>query len=206
MGLFVRARACVCVCVCLYEGRKGTSIRGLPLHIFFCWCTTTPCLTFHTPPTILACVFLHRPLQTPKGLATRLKHALLEDAQPSAPGLGSDKWHIALADLSFGTQLGAGQFGVVYKGVYKGRRTVAIKTMKQGAMDEEEFTAEAEVMKCVCTAFVVVEEMRIVVCCCIRFPFFFSSPHAHLCMAGAGILSTATSLSCWALWLEMAAS
>ncbi|EGD72208.1 TK protein kinase [Salpingoeca rosetta] len=81
------------------------------------------------------------------GLATRLKFPLLEEEQPSAPGLGSDKWQIALADLSFGQQLGAGQFGVVYKGVYKGQHTVAIKTMKQGSMNEEEFVAEAEVMK-----------------------------------------------------------
>eukprot|EP01147_Barroeca_monosierra_P009724 gene9724-1927_t len=81
------------------------------------------------------------------GLATRLKFPLLEEEQPSAPGLGSDKWRIAKTDLTFGQQLGAGQFGVVYKGVYKGQHTVAIKTMKHTSMDHEEFIAEAEVMK-----------------------------------------------------------
>ena len=59
----------------------------------------------------------------------------------------SDKWEIDPQDLTFGRELGSGQFGVVMAGKYKGTIEVAIKMMKEGTMAEEDFIDEAKVMK-----------------------------------------------------------
>ena len=41
-------------------------------------------------------------------------------------------WVISLKDLQFGTKLGSGQFGEVFRGSWNGNKEVAIKTLKQG--------------------------------------------------------------------------
>ena len=41
-------------------------------------------------------------------------------------------WEIQLKDLHFGTKLGSGQFGEVFRGSWNGNKEVAIKTLKQG--------------------------------------------------------------------------
>ncbi|XP_065185968.1 tyrosine-protein kinase Tec-like [Sycon ciliatum] len=79
------------------------------------------------------------------GLVTRLRNPprLMKPQEPPT----RDKWEIDPADLSFGRELGSGQFGVVMAGKYKGTIEVAIKMMKEGTMAEEDFIDEAKVMK-----------------------------------------------------------
>ncbi|XP_075247009.1 tyrosine-protein kinase Src42A-like [Convolutriloba macropyga] len=56
-------------------------------------------------------------------------------------------WEIQLKDLHFGTKLGSGQFGEVFRGSWNGNKEVAIKTLKQGTMDKEDFRRESNIMK-----------------------------------------------------------
>lgn len=59
----------------------------------------------------------------------------------------ADKWEIDPQDLTLGRELGSGQFGRVVEGCYKAHIRVAIKMMKEGTMDEDDFIEEAKVMK-----------------------------------------------------------
>lgn len=43
-------------------------------------------------------------------------------------------------------ELGAGQFGVVRRGRWRGRTDTAVKMMKEGTMSEDDFIDEAKVM------------------------------------------------------------
>ena len=81
------------------------------------------------------------------GLCTRLKKPLTDGNAPVPHDLGHDKWEIDPAEISLGKVLGSGQFGVVYMAKYKGTADVAVKKVKGGAMAEDEFIAEAEIMK-----------------------------------------------------------
>ncbi|XP_063721124.1 tyrosine-protein kinase Src42A-like isoform X1 [Symsagittifera roscoffensis] len=56
-------------------------------------------------------------------------------------------WVISLKDLQFGTKLGSGQFGEVFRGSWNGNKEVAIKTLKQRTMDKEDFRRESNIMK-----------------------------------------------------------
>uniref|UniRef100_V9KP20 non-specific protein-tyrosine kinase n=1 Tax=Callorhinchus milii TaxID=7868 RepID=V9KP20_CALMI len=56
------------------------------------------------------------------------------------------KWEIAPTDLTFLEELGSGQFGVVQLGYWQNQCCVAIKTIREGAMSEEDFIEEAQVM------------------------------------------------------------
>ena len=47
--------------------------------------------------------------------------------------------------MSYGAEIGYGQFGVVFKGQWR-NYDVAIKTMKEGCMNEEDFYDEAKIM------------------------------------------------------------
>uniref|UniRef100_A0A8B9HYM5 Protein kinase domain-containing protein n=1 Tax=Astyanax mexicanus TaxID=7994 RepID=A0A8B9HYM5_ASTMX len=44
-----------------------------------------------------------------------------------------------------GKELGCGQFGVVLEGFWNGKK-VAVKTVREDAMSEEEFKEEAKIM------------------------------------------------------------
>ena len=79
------------------------------------------------------------------GLITRLRRPPRQD-NPQEPPV-RDKWEIDPEDLEFGEELGSGQFGRVLQGVYNGNINVAIKMMKEGTMDEDDFIEEAKVMK-----------------------------------------------------------
>lgn len=59
------------------------------------------------------------------------------------------RWEIDRADIVFGNQLGAGQFGEVYAATWLkyGSRMVAVKTLKKASMEPIEFLKEAEIMK-----------------------------------------------------------
>lgn len=60
----------------------------------------------------------------------------------SLPG----KWVIDPSELTFVQEIGSGQFGLVHLGYWLNRDKVAIKTIQEGAMSEEDFVEEAEVM------------------------------------------------------------
>eukprot|EP00054_Salpingoeca_dolichothecata_P008781 m.49809 g.49809 ORF g.49809 m.49809 type:complete len:663 (+) comp17953_c0_seq1:32-2020(+) len=81
------------------------------------------------------------------GLVTRLRKSLKDLNAPVTAGLGHDKWEIDPNEISMGKELGSGQFGVVKQGLYKNGIKVAVKMMKSGAMSEDDFIAEAQVMK-----------------------------------------------------------
>ncbi|XP_065186593.1 tyrosine-protein kinase SRK2-like [Sycon ciliatum] len=79
------------------------------------------------------------------GLVTRLRRPPRQDNPMEPPT--RDKWEINPGDLTFGRELGSGQFGRVVEGKYKGKTDVAIKMMREGTMDEDDFIEEAKVMK-----------------------------------------------------------
>lgn len=58
-----------------------------------------------------------------------------------------DQWEIDRASLTFLHKLGSGQFGEVCEGRWNGVTPVAIKTLKEGSMDREDFLTEAQIMK-----------------------------------------------------------
>lgn len=56
------------------------------------------------------------------------------------------KWVIHPSELTFVQEVGSGQFGLVHLGYWLNKDKVAIKTIQEGAMSEEDFIEEAEVM------------------------------------------------------------
>ena len=58
--------------------------------------------------------------------------------------LSSAGWVIKENDIVLGEEIGSGEFGVVYKGTYKGT-PVAIKTLRE-AKNTDEFLVEASSM------------------------------------------------------------
>lgn len=58
-----------------------------------------------------------------------------------------DLYEIDRSELTFLKELGSGQFGKVFEGIWNGTQPVAIKTLKEGSMDPKDFIAEAQVMK-----------------------------------------------------------
>ncbi|XP_065886239.1 tyrosine-protein kinase TXK-like isoform X2 [Dysidea avara] len=83
------------------------------------------------------------------GLVTRLRRppAQLVPSQLSLSSTLDDKWEIDKSTLSLGKEIGSGQFGRVVEGKWKGSIPVAIKMMKEGSMNEDDFIEEAQVMK-----------------------------------------------------------
>ncbi|EQB77238.1 cytoplasmic FMR1-interacting protein 2 [Camelus ferus] len=59
---------------------------------------------------------------------------------------GGGKWMIDPSELTFVQEIGSGQFGLVHLGYWLNKDKVAIKTIQEGAMSEEDFIEEAEVM------------------------------------------------------------
>lgn len=56
-----------------------------------------------------------------------------------------EEWELNMEDLTLGEELGSGQFGLVLEGLWRSEK-VAVKTIREGAMSEEEFKEEAKVM------------------------------------------------------------
>ncbi|XP_067243678.1 tyrosine-protein kinase ITK/TSK [Chanodichthys erythropterus] len=83
----------------------------------------------------------------PAGLITRLRHCVSKNVPNSSriKELSSDKWEIHPDELILSEELGSGQFGLVWKGSWHDRQ-VAVKTVREGFMSEEEFKEEAQVM------------------------------------------------------------
>ncbi|OBS66506.1 hypothetical protein A6R68_04957 [Neotoma lepida] len=57
---------------------------------------------------------------------------------------GGGKWVIHPSELTFVQEIGSGQFGLVHLGYWLNKDKVAIKTIQEGAMSEEDFIEEAE--------------------------------------------------------------
>uniref|UniRef100_A0A8C5E0A4 Tyrosine-protein kinase n=1 Tax=Gouania willdenowi TaxID=441366 RepID=A0A8C5E0A4_GOUWI len=58
-----------------------------------------------------------------------------------------DQWEIDRSTIKLLRKLGAGQFGEVFEGLWNGTTSVAVKTLKNGSMDAEDFLREAQIMK-----------------------------------------------------------
>lgn len=82
------------------------------------------------------------------GLVTRLRSPVCSWRRkaPITAGLRYGKWVIKPSELTFVQEIGSGQFGLVHLGYWMGNNKVAIKTIQEGAMSEEDFIEEAEVM------------------------------------------------------------
>lgn len=84
------------------------------------------------------------------GLCVELRKPCIDFEDPKPHGLSHilhDKWEIDKKELTFIRELGHGQFGQVYEGLWKEKTPVAIKTLKKGSMDPRDFLAEAHIMK-----------------------------------------------------------
>ncbi|XP_077387640.1 tyrosine-protein kinase ITK/TSK isoform X2 [Festucalex cinctus] len=85
------------------------------------------------------------------GLITRLRHPVTqtggcsqEIAYPS-----KDEWEVDPEELTFGQEVGSGQFGMVLWGQWK-EKNVALKIIREDSMSDEEFKEEAKVMMRLC--------------------------------------------------------
>ncbi|XP_069463963.1 tyrosine-protein kinase FRK [Ambystoma mexicanum] len=58
-----------------------------------------------------------------------------------------DQWEIERDSLKLLKKLGSGQFGEVWEGLWNNTTSVAIKTLKPGSMNREDFLREAQIMK-----------------------------------------------------------
>uniref|UniRef100_A0A8C4Q5D4 non-specific protein-tyrosine kinase n=1 Tax=Eptatretus burgeri TaxID=7764 RepID=A0A8C4Q5D4_EPTBU len=69
---------------------------------------------------------------------------------PQTAGLSAetaDKWEIPRISVKLVRRLGAGQFGEVWQGLWNSTTPVAVKTLKPGTMNREDFLQEAGIMK-----------------------------------------------------------
>ncbi|MBN3315136.1 TXK kinase, partial [Atractosteus spatula] len=82
------------------------------------------------------------------GLITRLRYPVgpMGKCVPATAGFSHEKWEINPSELSFMKELGSGQFGLVRLGKWRALLKVAIKTINEGSMSEEDFIEEAKVM------------------------------------------------------------
>ncbi|XP_072301404.1 tyrosine-protein kinase FRK [Eucyclogobius newberryi] len=84
------------------------------------------------------------------GLCVRLGEPCRKVEAPTTYGLSYntvDTWEIPRTSIKLGRKLGAGQFGEVYEGLWNDTTAVAVKTLKPGSMDPEDFLREAQFMK-----------------------------------------------------------
>uniref|UniRef100_A0ACB8EJA5 Uncharacterized protein n=1 Tax=Sphaerodactylus townsendi TaxID=933632 RepID=A0ACB8EJA5_9SAUR len=82
------------------------------------------------------------------GLVTRLRYAVSSwrEKTPVTAGLSCGKWMINREELTFEQEIGVGEFGVVHLGCWLQQVKVAIKTIRTGAMSQEDFIEEAQVL------------------------------------------------------------
>lgn len=84
------------------------------------------------------------------GLCVRLGEPCKKMEAPQTYGLSYntvDQWEIDRSSIKLLKKLGAGQFGEVYEGLWNDTTAVAVKTLKPGTMDPEDFLREAQMMK-----------------------------------------------------------
>ncbi|XP_078087954.1 tyrosine-protein kinase ITK/TSK-like [Mustelus asterias] len=82
------------------------------------------------------------------GLVTRLRYPVSSwrETAPSTAGFSYGTWEITASSLTFIEEVGCGQFGIVHMGYWKNKYQVAIKMIREGAMSEEDFIEEAQIM------------------------------------------------------------
>jgi len=120
------------------------------------------------------------------GLTTTLKEPCPAEHKPMAPDLSAatrDKWEIDRSEIELTGVLGQGQYGEVYRGVWKGTVSVAVKTMKEDTATSEDFLTELQVMKALKHANLVqlyVVSTCVCVCVC-AFLFLPTSTRCTLC-------------------------
>ncbi|XP_057678516.1 tyrosine-protein kinase SRK2 [Corythoichthys intestinalis] len=84
------------------------------------------------------------------GLCVRLSEPCKKIEAPQTNGLSYntvDQWEIDRNSIKLLHKLGAGQFGEVYEGIWNDTTAVAVKTLKPGTMDANDFLREAQIMK-----------------------------------------------------------
>ncbi|XP_070705499.1 tyrosine-protein kinase FRK [Pempheris klunzingeri] len=84
------------------------------------------------------------------GLCVRLDAPCKKIEAPQTHGLSYntvDHWEIDRSSVKLLRKLGAGQFGEVFEGLWNETTAVAVKTLKPGTMDPEDFLREAQIMK-----------------------------------------------------------
>ncbi|XP_033122754.1 tyrosine-protein kinase SRK2-like [Anneissia japonica] len=89
-------------------------------------------------------------MRDPDGLCVNLRRPCVLLEKPQTVGLSYntvDQWEIARTSLHLTNKLGSGQFGEVWEGLWNNVTPVAIKTLKQGTMNKEDFLKEAMIMK-----------------------------------------------------------
>ncbi|XP_056422342.1 tyrosine-protein kinase FRK [Hyla sarda] len=84
------------------------------------------------------------------GLCCKLRKPCIKKEVPLPPDLcyqTADHWEIDRNSLKFLKKLGQGQFGEVWEGLWNNTISVAIKTLKTGSMNPQDFLREAQLMK-----------------------------------------------------------
>ncbi|KAG8582521.1 hypothetical protein GDO81_008085 [Engystomops pustulosus] len=84
------------------------------------------------------------------GLCCKLGKPCIKAEIPLPPDLcyqTADVWEIDRNSLMLLKRLGQGQFGEVWEGLWNNTIAVAIKTLKKGSMNPEDFLREAQLMK-----------------------------------------------------------
>ncbi|XP_033877371.3 tyrosine-protein kinase ITK/TSK-like [Acipenser ruthenus] len=100
--------------------------------------------TFNSIPELI-----HYHQHNAAGLITRLRHVVSSGREkaPMTAGFSYGVWEIEPSELSFIQEVGSGQFGLVHLGYWRNvNHKVAIKMIREGAMSEEDFKEEAQVM------------------------------------------------------------
>lgn len=100
-------------------------------------------ITFRTLPDLVG----HYSKES-DGLCTHLKWPCVRVEVPHTKTFThDDQWEIDRRALKFLRQIGSGQFGEVWEGVWNTSTAVAVKKLKQGTMDPRDFLVEAQIMK-----------------------------------------------------------
>ncbi|KAE9416183.1 hypothetical protein Angca_007733 [Angiostrongylus cantonensis] len=82
------------------------------------------------------------------GLCVQLDKACVKcDAPQTFTFTHDDQWEIDRRSVIFTKQIGSGQFGEVWEGRWNGTVPVAVKKLKSGAADPNDFLTEAQIMK-----------------------------------------------------------
>ncbi|CAB1418330.1 unnamed protein product [Pleuronectes platessa] len=84
------------------------------------------------------------------GLCVRLAEPCKKMEAPQTHGMSYntvDQWEIDRNSIKLLRKLGAGQFGEVFEGMWNETTAVAVKTLKPGTMDPDDFLREAQIMK-----------------------------------------------------------
>ncbi|XP_036749465.2 tyrosine-protein kinase FRK [Manis pentadactyla] len=94
--------------------------------------------------------FVNHYSKTSDGLCVQLGKPCLKTQVPVPFDLSYktvDQWEIDRNSVKLLKRLGSGQFGEVWEGLWNNTTPVAVKTLKPGSMDPNDFLREAQIMK-----------------------------------------------------------